>query len=338
MTTVFHMVVETPRIKMKTAVLAITSGGRQLAQRISAGLKDSQTLLCEEGIARTVRESWKEYEGFIFVMAAGVVVRSIAPLLENKRTDPCVVVCDESGQFVISMLSGHLGGGNALAEEVAKVVGGQAVITTASDILGHTAVDMWARDNALVAENHTVLTTLSSLLVNSGRLRILSDIKLGDLPPDFVQVDESCNADLIVSASTGWHGISAQFLRPLTLTAGIGCNRGTSSRQIQEALLETLTKHALSFFSINTLASIDLKADEQGLLEFAETKNLPIQFYSSNELNKVAGLKRSQIVYQSTGAYGVSEPAAILASGGGSLIVEKTKWSDVTVAIAEKKL
>jgi cobalt-precorrin 5A hydrolase len=322
---------------MKTAVLAITSGGRKLAQRISAGLTDSHNLLCEEGIARTVRKSWKEYDGFIFVMASGIVVRSIAPLLENKRTDPCVVVCDESGQFAISMLSGHLGGGNALAEEIAKVVGGQAVITTASDILGHTAVDMWARTNALVPENDTVLTTLSSILIDSGKLRILSDIELGVLPADFVRVDDGCNADLIVSVSTDWQGMSAQFLRPLTLAVGIGCNRGTSSRQIQEALAETLIKHALSFFSISTLASIDLKADEQGLIEFAETKKMPIQFYSSDELNKVAGLKRSQIVYQSTGAYGVSEPAAILASGGGKLIVEKTKWSDVTIAIAEKK-
>jgi cobalt-precorrin 5A hydrolase len=118
---------------------------------------------------------------------------------------------------------------------------------------------------------------------------------------------------------------------------GIGCNRGTPAQQIEWALRATLDKYRLSFLSIGLLASIDLKADEQGLLEFADHMKLPLRFYSRSELNRIPGLKRSSAVFQAIGAYGVAEPAAIQASDGGRLIVEKMKWRDVTIAIAEKK-
>jgi len=334
MTAAFHMAAGTLQISMKTAVLAITRGGRKLACRITSGLHDCHYLDSKAGIAETMRRAWTEYDGLVCIMAAGIVVRSIAQLLENKQTDPCVIVCDESGRFVISLLSGHIGGGNALAEKISGLIGGQAVITTASDILGHTAVDIWARNHCLRAEDDGVFVRLSSLLLDSGRLRVLSDIEFADMPEDFILVDDARNADLIVSARTGFQGLSAQFLRPRNLVVGIGCNRGTTCRRIQEALIGTLTMHKLSIFSIRALASIDLKADEQGLLKFAETKNLELQLYSRDELNSVPGLKSSRTVYQAIGAHGVAEPAAILASNGGRLRVEKVKWPDVTIAIA----
>lgn len=321
---------------MKIAILALTRGGRQLARQLAAGLDGARHLEISENIAITVRAGWSRFDAFIFIMAAGIVVRTIAPLIKDKRSDPCVVIVDEKGRFAISLLSGHLGGGNELAGKVAAITGGQVVLTTASDTLGLTAIDLWARDNGLVAENKTTITAISSLLVNQGNVKIFTDMALGDLPADLLPVDDYLKAEVIVSARTRWDREGLLVLRPRTLAVGIGCNRGTHREQIETAVLEVLAANHLSFISIKRLASIDLKADELGLLEFAETNELPIVFYPKDELNTVEGLQRSAAVFKATGAYGVSEPAAILAAGGGKLIVNKIKYKDVTIAIAEE--
>ena len=315
------------------AIIALTQGGRVLARHLAPHLEAEVVDPRPLGLVRTLAEAWGRYQGLVMVMAAGIVVRAVAPLLTDKRGDPGVVVVDEAGRFAVSLLSGHLGGGNALAKRVATLTQGQAVITTASDTLGLTSLDLWARHQGLVLTNGS-LTTASAALVNHGRLRVCSDLA-GELPPDFERVEAPEGAELIISNRLPPEGSPQAFLCPRNLAMGIGCNRGTPAAQIEAAANGTCCRHGLAFQAVRTLASIDLKADEQGLLAFAAGHGLDLMWYSAYQLNLVPGITPSPAVFKATGARAVAEPAALLAAGTQTLLIRKTKWKDVTIALAE---
>ncbi len=317
-----------------TAIIPLTKGGKQLAQRLATLLPGSTVITSQGNIHRTLAQAWQDHDSLICIMATGIVVRSIAPLLQDKTVDPAVVVCDEQGHFAVSLLSGHLGGGNALAQKVANLLGGQAVITTASDVLGLTALDLWCRDMGLTVADKQGLTRVMAKLVNTGSVALYSDYPLPPLPPDIMLSRTPGAADLLVSCRTD-QDRGAVRLYPKALVAGIGCNRNTPAEEISEALDHACRTHELARESVRNLASIDLKSDEPGLLAFAHAQNLPLDFYSPDQLNQVEGVAASAAVLRATGAKAVAEPAAILSSGNGPLLVQKMKFPNVTVAIAE---
>lgn len=316
------------------AIIALTKGGLLLAERLAARLPGSELVRSRGKVQETLARAWQEYDSLICIMAAGIVVRAIAPLLRDKTIDPAVVVCDEQGRFAISLLSGHLGGGNALAKQIAALLGGQAVITTASDVLGRTALDLWARDLGLTVADKHCLTRVMAKLVNSGSVALCSDWPLPELPPDLILTGRPEQADLRITCRTA-HWPRQALLHPKALAAGIGCNRNTLAAEIAEGLRLTCAENGLAWQSVARLASIDLKQDEPGLLAFAEQYGLPLDFHTAAQLNSVAGSSSSAAVFQATGAKAVAEPAAILSSGGGPLLARKKKYPNVTVAIAE---
>ena len=319
----------------RIAVLALTEGGCTLGARLAQAL--AADFYASKGqLAETMRRVWNQYEGIICIMAAGIVVRTIAPLLQDKYHDPAVVVCDEQGQFAISLVSGHLGGANELAHDVARQTGGQAVITTASDVLGQTALDLWCRDVRLVAADRKQLTRCMGKLVDRGRVALWSRFPLPMLPEDIQQIGDPAKADLIIDTLAHPESASAALLYPKALVVGIGCNRGTPADEIAEAVYTTCETHHQSPHCIARLATINLKRDEAGLLEFATRQHLEIVFYSADQLNQVENVAFSAAAFKATGAQGVAEPAALLAAGKNSrLVIHKTRWPNVTVAIAE---
>lgn len=319
---------------MQIAVLSITTGGKQLAEKIADGLPGAQFLYSREGVAQSLCCNWRKFDAFICVMATGIVVRSIASLLKDKQGDPAVVVCDERGQFAISLLSGHLGGANALAHEVARLTGGTAVITTASDVCGQTALDLWAREHGLIAADRKKMTTMAARLINRGKIFLFFDeVSLAKLPADFQCVEQKEDADVVVTyRDAAEQGVLV--LHPINVVAGVGCNRGTASVDIERALQEACETHGVARQSVRNLASIDLKADEEGLLVFARENGYSIDFFSKDELNRVENVSSSKAVIKATGAQGVAEPAALLSAGSTKLIVRKMKWKDVTIALA----
>ena len=326
---------------MKTAVIALTAGAKTLAGILYSTLEEC-TLSCPEGgVAAEIRRLWQEVDGLICIMAAGIVVRSIAPLCRDKKTDPCVVVLDEKGEFVISLLSGHLGGGNALAREIARITGGRPVITTASDVTGHTALDLWVEGNNLTIANPERLTAFSARLINEGSLSVFSDQSMAGLPADFCRQEKTEDADIVISP---FYPVRYKqlLLIPRNLFIGFGCNRGTTSAEFEYALDDLCSTHRIDPRAIAGFASIDLKNDEEGLLAFAEKNQRPIAFFSKDELNTVPGVTVSEAALRITGAQGVAEPAAVLAAssecGAGRLLVRKVKWKNVTAAVAAKKI
>jgi cobalt-precorrin 5A hydrolase len=327
---------------MKIAILAITVGGRRLAERLAGALGAARVLPRENKVAVSLKEAWTDYDALVCIMSVGIVVRAIAPLCRDKYADPCVVVLDETGKFAVSLLSGHLGGGNSLAGRIARITGGVPVITTASDTLGLTALDMWARDNELLLRSpRPMMTEAAARMVNAGSLRIFTDCDISGLPEDFRRVDLSGDADIIVSARTN-NANGVVHFSPRNLLMGIGCNRGTAAAAIEEAVDETCRRNGLDRQALAGCATIDAKIDEQGLLQFAQRNTMPVHYFNRDRLNEVAGIAESEYAMAALGVKAVAEPAAILAAGiggrQGRLIIRKMKWKDVTTAVAERPL
>jgi cobalt-precorrin 5A hydrolase/precorrin-3B C17-methyltransferase len=336
----------------RTAILYITDNGRSLANRLKAVLPEAGIVRYESGLVPAL---WADHDTLIFIMAAGIVVRSIAPLLKDKKSDPAVIVLDETGKFAISLVSGHLGGANEMAKEVAKFLGGEAVITTASDVNGLPSIDLWARDHDLVIEDWGLLPQIGTRFVNSGALRVYRDQELEiELPDEFLRVAEPRFADVIISihrdvyadpltgnagesCSTGGCRVKGQlYLRPRTLVIGIGCNSATSEGEIEDAVQRTLEETNLAFWAINSLATIDIKGNEPGLKAFSQKYHFPLRTFKPDELNRVEGIARSETVFKATGAHAVAEPAALLGAGTDRLLVQKQKKGNVTVAVTLK--
>lgn len=277
-------------------------------------------------------EQFRHSDALIFLSACGIAVRSIAPHLKNKTEDPAVICLDEMGRYVIPLLSGHIGGANALAQRLAAALGATAVITTATDIHQRFSVDSWAvRENLQISSMQTAKAISAAIL--EGDLPFCSDFPIrGSLPAGLY---EGSSGALGICVSYRLQAPFAETLRliPRVLHLGVGCRRGISSSAILAAICQLFEKEGLELRSIAHLASIDLKADEEGLLELSEEKQWPISFYSAGELSKLPGsFSSSDFVQKQTGVDNVCERAASMEAD--HLIVRKSAFNGVTVAVA----
>jgi cobalt-precorrin 5A hydrolase len=349
---------------MKLAIVAITTGGAQLARRLGSVLPEARVCLPEkfrenddcdyfaELLAIWLPRLFADVEQLICIMATGIVVRILGTELRGKDKDPAVVVMDEAGQFAISLFSGHLGGANDLARRLAEVAGATAVITTATDVNHLPAWDQAARDAGLLVEPVAHLKTLNRLLLEGGKIalvdrrkriaQVFSAVPGVTLYANFSAATHS-NADGRVFVTHRFlphlqdhPGMLA--LRPRDLVIGIGCNRGTSADEIEQAVRSKFKRAFLAFNSLGCVASIDAKQDEIGLLEFAQRHSLPLEFHSAAQLNKVEMQSPiSSHAQKAVGAKGVCEPAALLSSGLGTLLIRKQKIGNLTLAVAERQ-
>jgi len=327
---------------MKTAIIAITAGGKKLAGKVKEQLPDSFIDTRKISIFEKIEDLWgQRIDAIICIMATGIVVRAIGKLCFDKTRDPCVLVLDEKGQFVISLLSGHLGGGNALSRILADNIGAQAIITTASDVTGHTAIDLWAKKNSLVVDDKQKLTEKSAKLVNNGNIQIYTECEFESIPRDFNVVTLPEKADIIVSDCV-FSRSDALILRPCSLAVGLGCNRGTQNEDFNTAVNELFADNNLVQESICFFASIDLPALCRILTPLAPSLLMRSSATFLAAAITFDNVSSSAVVFAATGAKGVAEPAALLAAdttfGHGTLIVRKRKWKDVTAAVAMKQI
>ena len=340
----------------KIAIWAITPQGADLAYRIAAQLPGAELFVSarlesiEESataftnLADAVAKRFETYEGHLFIMSTGIVVRIIAAHIRNKMVDPAVVVMDEKGRFAISLLAGHIGGANRLTHQIAQISGAEAVITTATDVNRLPAIDVLAQENDLFIENPRAIKNVNMAIVSRQEIFIHDPFQilastLADLNPTkwspFVQKKEIAAAGIFVDDTVIDLPAQVLVLRPQSLAIGVGCNRGTSSEEIT-ALFETiLHTNNLSRQSVGCFASIDLKRDEIGLLAFAKAFKRPLLFFGKSDLNQVETIQSpSAVVEKHIGVKSVCEAAAILAARKGELIVPKASTPNVTMAVA----
>jgi len=348
---------------MNLAIVAITPGGADLARDLAESLPHAEVFLPERfrrddarryfaaPVAEVLPGLFAEADALVCIMATGIVVRVLAPHLRDKTVDPAVVVLDEAGSFAISLLSGHLGGANELARKVAGICGGQAVVTTATDVNGLPAWDEVARQEGLGVEPATNIRTLNSLLLRGESIALVD--RQGRVASRYADVPGVSSAATFAAALQAdvagrvfvTHRLIPDLerqrdllvLRPRDLVVGIGCNRGTGADEIGGAVEAVLGKAFLSPMSIGCLASIEAKRSEEGLIAYAHSRKLPTEFHPAAALNAVPVVSApSAHALQAVGATGVCEPAALLSAAGGRLLVRKQKCGNVTVAVAEK--
>ena len=282
------------------------------------------------------KEAFSTCRLMIFIGATGIAIRSIAPYIRSKTRDPAVISIDEQGKFVIPLLSGHIGGANSLATGIAAFLKAVPVITTATDVNDLFAVDEWAARHLMSIFNMDAAKTFASYLVDCKKVGVKSDFPInGSLPKGLVLAEEGPVGMAISLRKSVQPFVETVVVRPRILHLGIGCRRGASMDQIEEIVMQELTKLKVTLSVVKGIASIDVKKDEQGLLTFAEEYALPVRFYSAEELNAVQGeFTPSAFVAQTVGVDNVCERAAVLDSGGGKLMLRKTSRNGVTLAIA----
>lgn len=338
----------------RTAIWALTPNGARLARIIAEEMPGITLFLSDklkatiDGAIRFARlkdEVHRQFARFprhIFIMATGIVVRSIADHLAHKTTDPAVVVCDEAGQFAISLVSGHIGGANALARETARATGGLPVITTATDVNRVPAIDVIAVENQLTIENPDAIKNVNMALLTGNPIfihdpfgKVAPRLPEGQIIPTAVNAFWQNDAGIFVDYLRLDLPPHVLVLRPGSLVAGMGCNRGTDAAEMRDLLVETFRTHNLAISSLRALATVDLKADEPGLLALAASLNLKITIFNRNRLSRVEQVPTpSTVVEKHIGVKSVCEAAALLATHRGRLIVPKQKTANVTVAVA----
>ena len=277
-------------------------------------------------------ESFAESELVVFVGSCGIAVRKISPFVHDKRTDPAVICVDELGTFVIPLLSGHIGGANAFARRIAENLNATPVITTATDINRRFSVDTWATENGCAISSMKLAKAVSASILE-GDIPLKSDFPVTGSLPNGVVPGETGNIGVYLTATDKEPFENTLRLIPKHLHLGIGCRRGTEKEAIQNVVAQVFRENRLDFRAVSCAASIDLKQDEEGLLSFCREQNIPIRFYSADELKAVSGdFTPSPFVQKVTGVDNVCERSALL--GADELIVKKTACHGVTVAVA----
>ena len=330
---------------MTGAVFAFSRQGCQTARKIVGACPDvtwqSYTMerFSESGFLpitpKCYGESFSSTEALVFVGSCGIAVRKIAPYVHDKRTDPAVICVDELGTFVIPLLSGHIGGANALARRMAEALTATAVITTATDINRRFSVDTWATEHGCAISSMKLAKAVSAAILE-GDIPFKSDFPVKGNLPNGVFPGETGNLGIYLTVTDKEPFENTLRLIPKRLHLGIGCRRGTDKEAIQTAVEQVFKANHLDFRAVQCAASIDLKKDEEGLLSFCHEQNIPIRFYTAEELNAVSGeFTPSPFVQSITGVDNVCERSALM--GAEKLIVRKTACHGVTVAVATEK-
>ena len=334
---------------MKAAIFAYSKQGCATARRV-AGLLPGGTLRRFtvarleqpdfDAIPRPGRAFYGEQfcwaEVLIFVGSCGLAVREIAPHLKDKQTDPAVLVIDELGRFTIPLLSGHIGGANALARELAEKLESTPVITTATDINGRFSADAWAAQKGYVIGSIKTAKAVSAAVLE-GDVPLSSDFAVAPSLPKGLILGEGGKIGIYVGYQTKKPFDQTLQLLPPVLHIGIGCRKGASAQAIADAVAHVLAQHQLDRRAVASVASIDLKAEEPGLKEFARQNGWRLHCYSPEQLMALEGAyTASPFVQKIAGVDTVCERAAMM--GADFLIVKKTAMNGVTVAVAAEKM
>ena len=361
---------------VKISMICFTENGRRIQERLAAGLREKGYQVVLFGMDRHTQkagggiyadhdadrdagsllkpvlkgtlsswtgEQFQEADGIVFIGACGIAVRSIAPFIRDKRTDPAVVSIDETGRFAVPLLSGHLGGANALAKTAAEILGACPVITTATDLNRKFAVDLFAAENGLMIDDMKAAKEISADILAGEPVGFFSDFPISGAVPKGLYPDRICLRNIWITCSdSGKEGIGKnRLLRliPQCAAVGIGCRRGMEREALRDRILEAFSENRVTPKSIWTLSSIDLKSNEEGIRDLAEEWGIPFLTYEKDELERLSGeFTESDFVKETVGVGNVCERAAVRAcmekAESGRLLFPKQAKSGVTVAAA----
>jgi cobalt-precorrin 5A hydrolase/precorrin-3B C17-methyltransferase len=321
---------------MTTTVLAATAAGRALARALASHLGGD---IGGGDLKRDLADAWTRSHTIVLVMATGAAVRLIAPHLAAKHTDPGVVAVDDTGTFAVALAGGHEGGANELAERVAAFLGATPVVTTASE--RHAVPSVGALGAAWGARAEGDVAAVGGALVSSRAVYLLREVRapLEPLGGDVTEVDDV--ADVPTDAPLVWvtdrlaeRPGPTVLVRPPSLVVGVGSSRGVTADEVGALVDEVLCDAGLSPRSVTLVATVDAKADEDGILAAADARGWPVVTLAADHLAATAVPNPSKVVRAAVGTPSVCEAAALHL--GGQLLVEKTRSAMATVAVARR--
>lgn len=341
----------TKRTEQETNTAKTAVSQKNMTEESMTVSKNPDTIAVTTSLTEWTGEQMAAHRALVFISACGIAVRAIAPWITDKLHDSPVIVMDEQGQHVIPLLSGHVGGANELALRLSEAIGAIPVITTATDLHGSFAVDLFAKKNDLWIYNKEGIAKVSAkvlegaeitMCVRTGHLETCENlpdgIRLCEYPPE-EPVDVLVTENHSVSDTVERDSLKAQLiLHPKKYVLGVGCKKETDSAKLEDYLQSILEQQGISIEEIAALASIDVKKDETCLLKFSEKHRIPFRTYSAQKLQAVPGeFHSSAFVKNTVGVDNVCERAAICAAGdGGRLMLSKQANDGMTVAIVEK--
>ena len=337
---------------MKIAIISVSKKGQELAFDLKNKLDSDSTIIkCDlyhKNVKKCIPILFYEYDAIIAVMASGILIRSIAPLVESKVTDPAVINIDDNGKFVISALSGHLGGANELAGKVAGLIDATPVITTSTDVNKKLGIDVLAKDLYLSIDNTKEILHFNKAILEGREisLTVNPDMNFDYLFDYLNNVTLEIDVSIEYSPKVNTDEIHVSFddhemtLKERKIVVGIGCRRGKECRFIYDGLKKSLDDLKILHSRVNLLASAEIKKDEKGILELSKKLNIPVEFVEIDKLKlfESSDVSKSEFVYSKFGIYGVCEPSALIMAGFDSeLIYKKTSYDGVTIAVAISK-
>ena len=371
------MATERGNISEGTAIIALTRNGAIMARKVARALQRDSTLFVdrrfhEDGdsgntfdlpLRPVIEHAFNTYSNIIVFLSVGATIRILSPLLKTKQVDPAVVCIDDAGNFCVSLISGHVGGADRLAEEVASCIGARAVVTSASHASGTLAVDLLGREFGWRTEaDSTTITRASAAVINGQSVGIWqgageSDWWPQDKPlPDNISVyptledlaASACNVALVITDNADPLDMLladkiAVVYRPRSLMVGMGCRRGVPVEELESLLTQTFQENKLSLRSIGGIGSAEIKRGEPGLEQLAERHDVDLSFLQADQLNELfktnpdSLTSKSERAHRLVGVWGVAEPSALLTSGARVLLVNRKNTARATIAVARKR-
>lgn len=345
---------------MKISIISFTENGEKLSEMVSKKIGDRETELFTKctyfsGDSERVRkidvpvacwagEQMAKGNALIFIGACGIAVRAVASHIVSKLSDSPVIVIDEKGEYVIPVLSGHIGGANELACRIAGCIGAVPVITTATDIRKKFAVDLFAKKNGLFIENKEGIAKISAKVLAGEKISL--SVETGHmetedgLPDGFYRLCYPPNekVDILITSEAGTFG-RLLTLRPREYIIGAGCKKGKDPELFAAFIRNNIVKAGIREDQIYALASIDVKENEPAMVEWSQKRKIPFLTYSSEELLSAEGdFSESDFVKSQVGVGNVCERSAMKAAGpGGELILKKYAEDGMTIGIAKRR-
>ncbi|WP_296873991.1 cobalt-precorrin 5A hydrolase [uncultured Methanobrevibacter sp.] len=334
---------------MKMAIISVSDKGRTLALKLKDKLDDDSTVIRCDLYHKNVKNYFPvlfyEYDAIIAIMASGILIRSIAPLVESKVTDPAVLNIDDNGNFVISTLSGHLGGANELAHKISGLIDATPVITTSTDVNKKLGIDVLAKDLYLTIDNTKEILYFNKAILEGNELSFTInpnknfDYLFEYLNNNTLEIDLSIYYSSKISVDEIHVEIDEHkiILKEKKIVVGIGCRRGKECEKIYDGLKKSLDDLNIMPSRVNMLTSAEIKKDEKGILELSDKLEIPVEFVEIDKLRlfESRDVTKSDFVYSKFGIYGVCEPSALIMAGFDSkLIYKKTSYDGITISIA----
>ena len=332
---------------MRLAIVSVSDNGRKLALDIKEQLDNDSTIirvdLFHKNVKKYLKIAFHEYDAVVAIMASGILIRSIAPYIESKTTDPAVLNIDDNGNFVISTLSGHLGGANKLTNKIASLIDATPVITTSSDINNRLGIDVLANDLYLSIDRPKEILFFNKAILEGEKITMTLKKEKSYLTDYLERNTLEMNVSIDYSGSVDDDEIKVHLdghemiLKEKRLVVGIGCRRGKECEKIYEGFDTSIKELGIDKSRVNQLASAEIKKDEKGILELSEKLDIPVSFVELDKLKlfESRDIQKSEFVKSKFGIYGVCEPSALIMAGFDSkLIYKKTSYDGVTIAIA----